>query len=138
MVVLLPITALAQSHHTSSIRGYVFDEYKEPLVSATVMLLNCGDPIRTSLVDLDGLYQFNYLHPGEYEIVVRYLGWQDSVTGISLSNDKTLHLDDIILSITDGIVSCDFHLPETRRIDPWQPETQTIFRREQIIYLPRW
>ncbi len=136
MVVLVPAGVLAQSQYSSMIRGYVFDEYKEPLAFATVLLLESGVPVNASASDLNGYYQFDKLHPGEYAIVVRYLGWKDSVASLRLPPDHILQLKDIILPLTDAIICCDFHLPKIPLLDPWQPETQYVLRREQIDHLP--
>jgi len=67
------------------VRGSVLDETKEPLVGATVQLLN---PTNTynAFVGLDGSFVLNNVASGNYEMVVSFVGYKSFRQQISLSS----------------------------------------------------
>src|SRR5262245_31382468 len=60
---------------TGTISGLVVDRHGEPLAGLTVAIASDQLPTgRTSTTDANGLYQFEYLIPGEYRVRVDATG----------------------------------------------------------------
>ncbi len=72
---------------TSEIRGTVTDDKKEPLVNATVQILQNRVLKGATLTDFDGRYSIKGLDSGSYDIQVSYVGYKTAiVTKVSIAS----------------------------------------------------
>ena len=72
------------------ISGRVFDDKKEPLPSAVVQVLHNGEIIGGVVTDYDGNYSIKTLSAGNYDVLVRYVGYDSvKVTSVNVSPNKT-------------------------------------------------
>ncbi|MBK8556978.1 MAG: carboxypeptidase-like regulatory domain-containing protein [Lewinellaceae bacterium] len=63
-----------------AIKGMVYDnESKEPLVGATVRVLQSEKTILGALADIDGIFMIQTLEPGNYDIQVSYTGYETMI-----------------------------------------------------------
>ena len=69
-LLLLPITCFGQV--TTEITGYVTDKTEFPLIGASVYLENTTDG---GISDENGYYRITGVKPGNYNLIVRYLGY---------------------------------------------------------------
>jgi len=107
---LICITTLSYAQNTGSIKGKLIDkEYNnEPLAFANILIK--GTTTGTTS-DIDGLYTFNDLHPGEYTLIFSFVGYetQEIITTVTSGNTtevnvtmvaSTAALDQIVITTT--------------------------------------
>lgn len=84
--IMLTTSALAQS-----IRGTVRDAAsKQVLTGATVQVENST---RLSVTDERGFFMMEKLAPGQYKLIVKFLGFESLIQVVDLSKDVTLNID---------------------------------------------
>jgi hypothetical protein len=80
LLALLPASALAQ-FETASVLGYVRDASGAFVPKATVTLLNTGTKTQTSVqTDAQGSYQFTDVKIGQYQVIAKAAGFDDTTT----------------------------------------------------------
>lgn len=85
-----------------SIKGKVVDaNNSEPLVGATIKVV--GTKLG-AVADLDGTYQIDGLSPGNYDLLVSYIGYDDKTIKNVLIKDNDYVKLDVILNI-DGLTT---------------------------------
>jgi len=75
LAVFLTCAASANAADTGTISGFVFDQDGQPVADATAKI--SGDRLpggRTVQTGANGLYQFEYLLPGDYTIEIEKAG----------------------------------------------------------------
>ena len=78
---LLPAVALAQQ--TGSVSGVILDQTGSVIPGATVRI--SGDQLpggRTVQTDVNGIYRFPLLLPGQYTVVVEHTGFGKATRGV--------------------------------------------------------
>ncbi|HVX27517.1 MAG TPA: carboxypeptidase-like regulatory domain-containing protein, partial [Parafilimonas sp.] len=87
LLYLAVIITLQTSAQSGIITGKVVDESNsQPLAGATVIIKNTG--IKT-LSDVDGVYKFNKLKPGNYTLEATYIGYTSKeFSGLTVSNEE--------------------------------------------------
>jgi Carboxypeptidase regulatory-like domain len=74
-VLMVLAAAAARAADTGSVSGAAFDQNGMPVANATVKISGDRLPVgRTVQTDTNGIYQFEYLPPGEYEVLVDKAG----------------------------------------------------------------
>lgn len=87
IVTLCFFRALPQERSQASVKGQVRDSASnQPLVDASVVLLRSGDSSRatTTFTDSKGGFRFTGLHDGSYQLVISYLGYQQTVRQVAI------------------------------------------------------
>ncbi|MEI7483836.1 MAG: carboxypeptidase-like regulatory domain-containing protein [Ignavibacteriota bacterium] len=85
-----------------SVKGKIIDaNNSEPLVGATVKVVGTN---HGAIADLDGTYQIDGLTPGNYDIKVSYIGYDDkTIKNVQVKSNEFVKLD-IVLQI-DGLTT---------------------------------
>ena len=83
-----------------TVKGTVMDgDTKQPLEFGKVVLVQNGSVKGGANTDMDGKFQINSISPGEYDVEVRYDGYQTAVTtGVIVSAEKITFLDNLSIS----------------------------------------
>jgi TonB-dependent receptor len=85
---LVFMISLLHAAPSGKILGYVFDsQSKDPLPSANVYIEGTGFG---SATDLDGSFVITDIPPGDYKLVVVYIGYREKSIDISLEANQTL------------------------------------------------
>ncbi len=88
MAFVLSFSSLAQSQ-SFRVTGKVVDEFKRPLASATVLLLDKQDKqIAKSLADLNGVFDLLYSEKGDYTLSISFTGYKTYRLVLSTTEDK--------------------------------------------------
>lgn len=67
---------------------------KEPLIGASIQVLSGGSVKGKAVTDANGDYMTGPLSPGQYDVVVRYISYQDrTVRSVAINFEKTTRLD---------------------------------------------
>src|ERR1700761_2941787 len=76
LVIVTAFEVIAQSASTGALTGTVTDPTGAVVPNATITLHNNGTgQLLTALTDLEGLYRFSLLPPGQYELRVQKPGF---------------------------------------------------------------
>lgn len=117
---------------SGSIQGVVIDnETNEPLMFATVAIIQNGKLIRGVQTDFDGKYQFDSLIVGTYDIEVRYVGYEKTeVKKIKVVSSETTLMN---LTLKNALDCCCIKI-ETRPvlINFWDLTQGTTFSADEI------
>lgn len=71
--------------NAQSLKIFVKDKSKEPLIGATVQVIRAGDSLTLNEVsDLDGLTSFLKMEPGIYTIYANYIGFKENISTIRI------------------------------------------------------
>jgi outer membrane receptor protein involved in Fe transport len=92
VVLFLLFPAMAEAGQTGKIAGRVTDaSTNEPLMSANVMIKETS---LGTITDLDGFYTINNIPPGEYSIIVSFIGYRKTtVSNVIVKIDLTTKID---------------------------------------------
>jgi iron complex outermembrane receptor protein len=83
---LLSLLVLEARAQTATVRGTVFDaDSDQPLPGANVVLFRSGNLIMGTATNDDGHYELHGVNPGTYELVARFVGFQDAEVSITLA-----------------------------------------------------
>lgn len=118
---LVSAFAFAQQY---TISGNVYDENQEPLVGATVKLI---DSELGTLTDSNGFYQLKF-EKGEYYIEAKYLGYKNSMEGVALII-KDIKVNFHLLKETQKL---DEVLITAIRVNADSPITHSNLDKEQL------
>jgi len=131
----LPVAAQEQ---TASIQGTVKDSSGAVLPGVTVeaMNLTTGAVAATAITDANGVFRFNNLRPGKYDVTGRLQGFTPSqVKAIDLRLGQILTAD--IAMAVGGVTETVSVTAESPLIDTKQGARQTSIKDEQIALLPK-
>jgi hypothetical protein len=135
LAVTLPAAAQEQ---TGSITGTVKDSSGAVLPGVTVeaMSLTTGAVAATATSDANGVFRFNNLRPGKYDVTGRLQGFTPAqVKSIDLRLGQILTAD-LALSV-GGVTETVSVTAESPLIDTKQGARQTSIKDEQIALLPK-
>lgn len=103
LVTTIPVSVAAAD--TGSVSGAAFDQNGQPVADATVRI--SGEPLpagRTVQTGSNGLYQFQYLSPGEYVVEIEKSGVGDSKRAAMVEVGKDTQVDFVLgLSIQEEL-----------------------------------
>lgn len=94
----------------------------EPLISATIFL--SGTTIGTAS-DTEGKFTLQQVPPGFYELVVRYIGFEQQMMTFEIDSGETTNFGDIFLRVEP--VTLDDVIVEANRDDEWH--NYNLFKR---------
>ncbi|MEX0967667.1 MAG: TonB-dependent receptor [Bacteroidia bacterium] len=87
--VLLYIALPVHAQQTGEIRGFVYDQSNgEPIIFTNVYLRENG---MGSATDVNGFYSITKVPPGDYSLVVKYVGYDSTVMNITVEPGKILN-----------------------------------------------
>ena len=96
-VLMVLVAAVAQATDTGTVSGAVFDQNGQPVADATVKISGDRLPVgRTVQTSANGIYQFEYLLPGEYAVEVDKAGDRQRQRPPSSKSGRTRQLDFVI------------------------------------------
>ena len=91
---LLLISGFYSSAQTGALKGQILNDDKEPVIGATIKILQGGSLIGGAVTDAEGKYTYKPLNPGEYELLISSMETQTKkVTNIRVSGEKTTYVD---------------------------------------------
>ncbi|EIM75220.1 TonB-dependent receptor [Nitritalea halalkaliphila LW7] len=79
----------AQGQAVHPVKGFVFDENKEPMIGAVVQLM-ASPQLHAAIVGLDGSFQFSAIPAGTYRLEVSYLGYKTYEDRVTISESTKL------------------------------------------------
>ncbi|MBT8320295.1 MAG: carboxypeptidase-like regulatory domain-containing protein [Eudoraea sp.] len=109
-------TFLSYAQNNGTINGNILDleMNNEPLIMAYVELQNTN--IRTE-TNFHGNFELNNIKPGDYNLVIRYLGYETRIIPVSLKESRQIN-------IVEGLLAKKLDLQETE-LDIVTKETAT-------------
>ena len=85
---LLMLFAGAVSAQNGKITGYIFDsQYNEPLPGANIYIDGTSNG---AAADLNGKFTILNVEPGDYQLIVKYIGYVDKTINISVGPGETV------------------------------------------------
>jgi hypothetical protein len=125
LALVLVVAAAARAADTGTVSGAVFDQTGQPVPDATVRISGDGLPAgRTVQTSANGIYQFEYLLPGEYAVEVEKAGigaakraaivglgkdtQVDFIIGLAVNEDLTVTAASPIVDVRSSEVSFNF------------------------------
>lgn len=125
VLVLLPFLALAQIN----IKGKVISSTNgAPLAGAFVSLNN---NLKAAVTKNDGIFEINNLQPGDYKMIVTYLGFEDWKSDVSFTESRTML---ITMEETSYTFSEDVIISATRAGNKTPMATSTITKENITGY----
>lgn len=86
-------SALAQGS-TGTLKGQILNDDHEPVIGATIKVLQGGSLVGGTSSDLDGMYTYKPLNAGSYDVLVSSSETQTKkVTDVRISGERTTYLD---------------------------------------------
>lgn len=82
ILLLLIAVTVTVAQNSNLIKGYIFTHEEKPLVGITVILVSPDneDPIKTSITDADGKYEFEAIKADRFRILVQHLGFEKHIS----------------------------------------------------------
>ena len=104
-----------------SINGRIFDEHKQGLDAAVVMLVSLPDNVltETTVTDCNGYFHLP-VHKGEFLLCIRTLGYKEIKKNIDISGSKTIpdfYLEPDEISLQDVVVTAKKSRPMTTSLN---------------------
>ncbi|MDE6628159.1 MAG: TonB-dependent receptor, partial [Muribaculaceae bacterium] len=93
---LLFLGASALAAWAYNVSGTVADEKGEPLIDATVRILQARDSafVKGAIADIDGNFRFTGLKKGKYILEANYIGYQKSFVPLTIT-DRNINVDTV-------------------------------------------
>lgn len=91
-LIFITLSALSYSQETTSIQGVIIDGelYNEPLLMANVTIKNTEWNTHTNF---NGNFEIADVTPGNYTLQVRFLGYEDFETPITVTEGETTYVN---------------------------------------------
>lgn len=87
------LSALAQGS-TGVLKGQILNDSHEPVIGATIKVLQGGSLVGGTSTDLDGMYTYKPLNAGSYDVLISSSETQTKkVTDVRISGERTTYLD---------------------------------------------
>ena len=121
---------------TGSIKGIVRDDKKEPLPTTIVVIYEDSVAINAVVTDLDGVYKFEGLLPGNYDLEFAYYGYDTAkTTGIEVSADCPTIVYQYMQRDKNNPNALRVEVERLQMLDQNNP-TKRTFSREDIDHIP--
>ncbi len=129
-------TAFAQSA-PGEITGTITDNKGEPVINATVQVLEGNIVKGGAVTDFDGKYSIKPIDPGHYDVKVSYLGFNDNLTtGVLVSPDKTTGVNVKLQPSATAIKEVEVHGYKIPLVDKYSQGGNTTITSDRIEKLP--
>ncbi|MFM8742655.1 MAG: carboxypeptidase regulatory-like domain-containing protein, partial [Cytophagales bacterium] len=99
-LVAVAMMLLLRAHAQQVLRGSVKDAKNEPLIGATVTLVKAGT---VTVTDANGNFNFPFASEGNYEVEVRFVGFQTKRAVLLNGGENTVSLEEAVI-VTDEIL----------------------------------
>lgn len=121
-----------------TIKGKMLDkETGEPLPFANVVVMKGGQQVAGAQTDFDGKFTIPALNPGNYDLIAKYVGYQDiRVNGVIVNNGQITFVPD--LKAGQGVDLAEFEVIEYEvpLISKDQTSSGGTVTRENIAKMP--
>lgn len=126
--------AVAFAADTGTVSGTIFDQDGRALAGAVVTLTSESVPApRTTQTDGNGFYQFQYLIPGQYSVVVEHDGRRTAARLASVEIGKDTQVDMVVgVAIAEGVTVAAV----TPIVDVRSTEASFNFKADTLNTLP--
>ena len=137
-VALLISVSFAYSQSQGTIKGKMLDkETGEPLPFANVVVMKGGQQVAGAQTDFDGKFTIPALNPGSYDLIAKYVGYQDiRVNGVIVNGGQITFVPD--LKAGQGVDLAEFEVIEYEvpLISKDQTSSGGTVTRENIAKMP--
>lgn len=97
-------SALAQSS-IGTLKGQILNNDHEPVIGATIKILQGGSLIGGTSTDADGMYTYKPLNAGSYDVLIQSAETQTKkITNVKVSGERTTYLDESVAPNTFDII----------------------------------
>ncbi len=97
-------SALAQGS-TGTLKGQILNNDHEPVIGATIKILQGGSLIGGTSTDVDGMYTYKPLNAGSYDVLIQSAETQTKkITNVKVSGERTTYLDESVAPNTLDII----------------------------------
>lgn len=105
-------SAVAQSS-SGTLKGQILNSDHEPVIGATIKILQGGSLIGGTSTDADGMYTYKPLNAGSYDVLIQSAETQTKkVTNVKVSGERTTYLDESVAPNTLDIIDVvDYRKP---------------------------
>jgi hypothetical protein len=108
MVALLSLPPAARAQEQAAIQGIVAESNRgRPLTNVAVSLEADGKVVYGAYTNQNGVYRIDDIHPGEYTLRARLLGYREHVQAVTLVADRRITVSfrvDRVAAVLNGIV----------------------------------
>jgi hypothetical protein len=126
---------MAQSAYNSNVQGTIFDNKQAVVPGAKVTLHNLGLGVeQTTTSNSAGIYRFNSIAPGNYEVIVELSGFAKNVTQVNVTADATTGVD-VTLQLATTITNVTVH-GQAQALNPDETRIEFTVTSEEIQDLP--
>lgn len=137
-VALLVSVSFAYAQSQGSIKGKMLDrETGEPLPFANVVVMKGGQQVAGAQTDFNGKFTIPALNPGTYDLIAKYVGYQDiRVNGVIVNGGQITFVPD--LKAGQGVDLAEFEVIEYEvpLISKDQTSSGGTVTRENIAKMP--
>jgi hypothetical protein len=103
-IVIGGFSVTAQSS-SGTIKGQILNEDHEPVIGATIRILQGGSLIGGTSTDVEGLYTYKPLSAGSYDVLIQSAETQTKrITNVKVSGERTTYLDASVAPNTFDII----------------------------------
>lgn len=88
-LMIMLCTAFAASAQNGTITGTVVDENKQPVIAATVTVLQSGSTKASATTGANGGYTIKQLASGKYEVLIKHNGYKNNARNAVVHPNKT-------------------------------------------------
>lgn len=97
-------SALAQGS-TGTLKGQILNSDHEPVIGATIKILQGGSLIGGTSTDADGMYTYKPLNAGSYDVLIQSAETQTKkITNVKVSGERTTYLDESVAPNTFDVI----------------------------------
>jgi hypothetical protein len=126
---------LAQSAFNSNVQGTIFDNNQAVIPGAKVALHDIALGVeQNATTNNAGIYRFNSIAPGLYEVIVQAPGFARSVTRVTVTADATAGVD-VTLQLATAITQVTVK-GEAAALNPEETRTQFTLSSDEMQQLP--
>lgn len=98
-------SAVAQGS-TGTLKGQILNSDHEPVIGATIKVLQGGSLIGGTSTDADGMYTYKPLNAGSYDVLIQSAETQTKkVTNVKVSGERTTYLDETVAPNTFDVIN---------------------------------
>ena len=99
------LSALAQGS-TGTLKGQILNNDHEPVIGATIKILQGGSLVGGTSTDADGMYTYKPLNAGSYDVLIQSAETQTKkITNVKVSGERTTYLDESVAPNTFDVIN---------------------------------